>query len=71
MVLLCNQSVGDGAAINELIGGLEVAMRTGVWKQNPASEARRSALLPHMPAQDWDTLIASERYQQALKRVPR
>jgi beta-N-acetylhexosaminidase len=70
MVLLCNQSVDDGSAIDELFSGMEVALRTGVWQQNPSSESRRAALLPHSSLLDWDSLMVSERYQAALELIP-
>ena len=67
MVLLCNQSVVDGGApIDEAIEALSKAMVLGQWQPNPASEERRLALLPRGDAQDWDSLMVSARYMQAL-----
>jgi beta-N-acetylhexosaminidase len=70
MVLLCNQSLasseGGGRAIDELISGLTEAQLKGHWQANDASEVRRRALLPQVPATDWDTLMVQPAYMQAL-----
>jgi len=67
MVVLCNQSVVQGGApIDEAIEALSRAQVLGEWQPNLASEQRRLALLPRGPALDWDTLMVSERYMQAL-----
>src|SRR6187551_1945845 len=50
MVLLCNQSVDGGAAVDELLDGLDQARRNAQWRPNGASEQRRLALLPGKPA---------------------
>ena len=71
MVLLCNQSVVDGGApIDEAIDALSQAVLEGRWQPSAASEERRLALLPRMAAPDWDTLMVSERYMQALSLLP-
>ena len=70
MVLLCNQSVGDGAPIDELLAGLQQALVQRQWQQSLASEERRLALLPTSPALDWDSLMVSAPYQQALELLP-
>lgn len=71
MVLLCNQSVVDGGApIDEAIDALSRAALEGRWLPSAASEERRLALLPARPAMDWDTLMVSERYMQALSLLP-
>jgi beta-N-acetylhexosaminidase len=71
MVLLCNQSVVDGGApIDEAIEALSKALVQGDWVPNPASEERRQALLPQGPAMDWDRLMVSARYMQALSLIP-
>ncbi|MBA4262928.1 MAG: beta-N-acetylhexosaminidase, partial [Comamonadaceae bacterium] len=71
MVLLCNQSVVDGGApIDEAIDALSRALLEGVWQPNPASEERRLALLPRGAAMDWDRLMVSARYMQALSLLP-
>ena len=71
MVLLCNQSVVEGGApIDAAIDALSRAVIEGEWALNPASEERRLALLPLGKAMDWDTLMVSERYMQALSWLP-
>ena len=70
MVLLCNQSVGDGEAVDSLLSDLAEAQIKGRWQPEEASEARRRALLPTAPAPDWDTLMTQPAYIQALWLVP-
>ena len=70
MVLLCNQSVDGGEAVDALINGLSEAQLKGLWQPKGASEERRQALLPRLPAPDWDTLMVSPAYMQALALVP-
>lgn len=69
MVLLCNQSLGQGEAVDELLEGLEAAAAHGLWTPDPASERRRRGLLPPMPALDWDALMREPRYRAALERA--
>jgi beta-N-acetylhexosaminidase len=71
MVLLCNQSVETegGAAVDELLVGLEKARRQAVWRPSEASELRRLELLPQRPAVSWDALMAEPRYMRALDLV--
>ncbi|HYF19086.1 MAG TPA: beta-N-acetylhexosaminidase [Ramlibacter sp.] len=70
MVLLCNQSVGDGRPVDELLDGLSEAQLKGRWDPEPASEQRRLALLPVGPAADWHELMIQSRYMQALRLLP-
>jgi beta-N-acetylhexosaminidase len=71
MVLLCNQSVeASGAPIDEAIDALARAQVQGQWQPSPASEERRRLLVPAAPFMDWDTLMVSERYMQALTLLP-
>ncbi len=70
MVLLCNQSVDGGEAVDALINGLAQAQLTGVWRPVGASEERRLALLPQLPATPWDALMTSPTYMQALGLLP-
>ena len=71
MVLLCNQSVGDGGrAVDELLDGLEAAAGAGRWRPSEASEHRRLALLPSAPAPSWDALMGDARYLRALDLLP-
>jgi beta-N-acetylhexosaminidase len=69
LVLLCNQSVGDGKPVDELIAGLTEAQLKGQWQPVEASEVRRLALLPQVPAMEWDALMVSPAYMQAMDAV--
>ena len=66
MVLLCNQSVDGGQAVDELLDGLAEASLKHGWHFNPASESRRLALLPAKPAMPWDELMTDSGYVRAL-----
>ena len=70
MVLLCNQSVDGGAAVDELINGLSEALLKGQWAPDERSEERRLALLPATPAPVWDELMVSAPYMHALDQLP-
>jgi len=69
MVLLCNQSIGRGEAVDELIDGLSEAQLKGRWQLDELSEARRLALLPATPAPEWDELMVSPSYMHALDLI--
>jgi len=70
MVLLCNQSIGKGEAVDELIDGLSEALLKGRWQLDEASDLRRLALLPATPASEWDALMVSPAYMHALDLIP-
>ena len=70
MVLLCNQSIDGGSAVDALLDGLGNAHAQGLWHANPDSEARRLALLPQTTPFTWDELMHSPVYQRALERLP-
>jgi beta-N-acetylhexosaminidase len=70
MVLLCNQSVGDGSDVDALLDGLAETQLKGRWEANAASEQRRLALLPVGPAMPWDELMVHSQYMQALRLLP-
>lgn len=71
MVLLCNQSVVDGGSpIDDAIESLSRALVEGLWVPDAASESRRLALLSQGTTPDWDELMVSERYMQALGLLP-
>ncbi len=70
LVLLCNQSLGDGKPVDELLDGLEAAQRAGRWQPRPDSESRRIALLPETLPQPWDELMLQPAYMQALDLLP-
>ena len=69
LVLLCNQSVGDGHAVDELLDGLAQQLDQGQWKPSADSEARRLAQLPQTLPQAWDDLMFQPAYQQALEML--
>jgi beta-N-acetylhexosaminidase len=70
MVLLCNQSVegsrGLGEPIDELLEGLELALKKGEWSARAASEERRLALLGRTISQSWNRLMTDPEYIHAL-----
>jgi beta-N-acetylhexosaminidase len=70
LVPLCNQSVGDGQAVDELLDGLAEAKLKGRWQASEASEQRRLALLPVGTAMPWDALMAHPDYIKALDLLP-
>jgi beta-N-acetylhexosaminidase len=70
LVLLCNQSLGDGEAVDSLIDGLAEAQVKGRWQPSESSESRRLALLPQTPAPDWDELMVSATYMHSLDLLP-
>jgi beta-N-acetylhexosaminidase len=70
MVLLCNQSLDGGDAVDALLKGLELAQANGQWQPQPASEQRRQALLPGLPPLGWEALMRHPMYLQALNRLP-
>jgi beta-N-acetylhexosaminidase len=70
MVLLCNQSLGNGAEVDALIDGLTEAHLKSQWQPLEMSEARRLALLPTSVAVPWDDLMVQPAYMQALDQIP-
>jgi beta-N-acetylhexosaminidase len=70
LALLCNQSVHDPAAVDQLLDGLAEAQLKGRWQPSEASEQRRLALLPAGPALAWDALMAHPDYIHALGLLP-
>jgi beta-N-acetylhexosaminidase len=70
MVLLCNQSLGEGAELDALINGLTEALVKGQWQPLDASEERRLALLPTHAATPWDELMVQHAYMQSLDLIP-
>ena len=70
MVLLCNQSVDGGEAVDELINGMVEELVKRHWEPCEASDLRRLALLPTTPAPAWDALMVQPAYMQALSLVP-
>lgn len=70
LVLLCNQSLDGGQAVDELLDGLTRAADEGRWHPDPDSEQRRLALLPQTAPLPWDELMHDPVYQRALERLP-
>jgi len=70
MVLLCNQSLDGGEAVQSLIDGVTQAQVQESWLPNELSEMRRLSLLPTKPALAWDELMVSPDYMQALEFLP-
>jgi beta-N-acetylhexosaminidase len=70
LVLLCNQSVGAGKPVDELLDGMAEALLRGQWEAREASELRRLALLPETPAHRWDELMVEPAYMHALGLIP-
>jgi beta-N-acetylhexosaminidase len=70
MVLLCNQSLEGGRAVDALLDGLAEAREAGRWQPDPDSEVRRRALLPQTAPLPWDELMHDTAYQHALERLP-
>ena len=69
LVLLCNQSLGDGRPLDELLDGLADAQARGDWQPDAASERRRLDLLPQTEPLAWDDLMHDAAYLRALERL--
>ena len=69
LVLLCNQSLDGGQAVDRLLDGLTEGLERGIWTPQPNSEARRLALLPRSAPLPWDELMHEPAYLQALERL--
>ena len=70
LLLLCNQSgIDGGAALDEVLVGLELAAGEGRWTPSRESEARRAGLLPQSAPLTWDELMHLPAYHQALQRL--
>ena len=70
MVLLCNQSVDGGEAVDELLNGMAEAQLKGRWEPLESSELRRLDLLPVIPAHGWDDLMVHPAYMHAMGLIP-
>ena len=70
LVLLCNQSIDGGSAVDALLDGLHNAQARGLWQPDADSETRRLDLLPQTSPFTWDELMHSPVYQRALERLP-
>jgi beta-N-acetylhexosaminidase len=69
LVLLCNQSLDGGQAVDRLLDGLAEGLERDDWTPDPDSEARRLALLPRSAPLPWDELMHDRAYLQALERL--
>ncbi|MDR6885960.1 MULTISPECIES: beta-N-acetylhexosaminidase [Variovorax] len=65
LAMLCNQSIGQGQALDELLDDFGAVAKAARWQPEAGSEARRRALLPDTPHPDWNTLVGSTGYKQA------
>ena len=70
MVLLCNQSVGDGKPVDDFLDGMSEALLKGQWEALESSEMRRLDLLPVTPAHEWDELMLHPAYMHAMGLIP-
>lgn len=70
LVLLCNQSLGQGRAIDDMIEGLTESLVKNQWHASEASEQRRRALLPKTSPLAWDALMTHPAYLRALDLLP-
>jgi beta-N-acetylhexosaminidase len=70
LVLLCNQSVDGGAAVDALLDELLAAEAAGGWQADPDSDVRRLDLLPQTAPIVWDDLMHDPAYQRSLERLP-
>ena len=68
--LVCNQTLQGATVLDELIDQVAQAVVQGEWQPSRASAMRRQALLPAGVAPDWDSLMVSPRYLQALALMP-
>jgi beta-N-acetylhexosaminidase len=69
MVLLCNQSVDEGKAVDELLDGMAEGLVKGQWEALESSEMRRLDLLPVTRAPRWDELMLHPAYMHAMGLV--
>ena len=69
MVLLCNQSVDEGKAVDELLDGMAEGLVKGQWEAHESSEKRRLDLLPVTPAPEWHELMLHPAYMHAMGLV--
>ena len=69
-VLLCNQSIDGGAAVDALLDELVAAEAAGGWQADPDSDVRRLNLLPQTAPVVWDDLMHDPAYQRSLERLP-
>ena len=66
LVLLCNQSLGRGKPLDDLLDGLHDARARGDWVPDARAERRRIDLLPQTEPLPWDDLVHEPAYLHAL-----
>ena len=66
LALVCNQSLHGGAALDELLDGMEQALASNEFSLNALGAARRVQLLPQTAPLPWDRLMTDPRYMRAL-----
>jgi beta-N-acetylhexosaminidase len=69
LVLLCNQSLGKGKPLDDLLDGLVKARSELDWEPDGAAERRRLDLLPQTEPLAWDDLMRDPAYLRALDRL--
>lgn len=69
MILICNQSINNGAALDDLLKHLEKMRKNETWKSDMHSEYRRRLLLPRSEAISWEYLVIEPRYQNSQKII--
>ena len=69
ILLLCNQSLGGGKALDEWLRGMTKALDAGHYALCPEGESRRLNLLPKTAPLSWDDLVTSPAYLQALEQL--
>lgn len=67
LAMLCNQSVGAGAPLDELLEGFAAAAAGRRWRPVHDSEVRRQALLPQAAGRDWGALKVFAPYDAARR----
>ena len=66
LALVCNQSLNGGAALDELLEGMERAIQRNEFSLDALGAARRLHLLPQTAPLPWDRLMTDPRYIRAL-----
>jgi beta-N-acetylhexosaminidase len=70
LVLLCNQVLDGGAALDAMLDDLLQSQGQGHWQADSDSEGRRLELLPQTAPFTWDDLMHQAAYQHSLERLP-
>ena len=70
MVLLCNQSLDGGAAVDALLDGLSAAGSRAAGSAGPTAKRAASTCCRRRAPLTWDELMHTSAYQHALERLP-